>query len=57
MQRKDVPIGEVKADGEAGVFTALASVFNNIDSVGDKVLPGHSRERSSVGVSRVIRSR
>jgi HK97 family phage prohead protease len=36
---KDVAV-ETKADGGAGEFVALASVFNNVDSVGDKMLPG-----------------
>jgi HK97 family phage prohead protease len=39
MLRKTYDI-EVKADGEAGEFTALASVFGNVDSVGDRVIPG-----------------
>lgn len=31
---------EVKAEGDAGQFTALASVFGNVDLVGDRVMPG-----------------
>ena len=31
---------EAKADGERGEFTALASVFGNVDLVGDRMMPG-----------------
>ena len=31
---------EVKAGRRTGTFTALASVFGNVDSVGDRMLPG-----------------
>jgi HK97 family phage prohead protease len=40
MQHKTFDLLEVKADGEAGEFTALASVFGNVDLVGDRMLPG-----------------
>lgn len=30
----------VKADGDSGEFEAIVSVFNNVDSVGDVVMPG-----------------
>lgn len=39
MERKSFPV-ETKAEGDAGEFVALASVFNNVDLVGDKILPG-----------------
>lgn len=39
MERKAVPV-EIKAAGESGSFTALASVFGNVDRVGDRMLPG-----------------
>lgn len=39
MERKNFPM-EVKAAGDEGSFTALASVFGNVDLVGDKMLPG-----------------
>ncbi len=39
MERKAVPV-EIKAAGEEGSFTALASVFGNVDAVGDKMIPG-----------------
>lgn len=37
-QFKDVPVDD--DSGEAGTFTAYASVFGNIDSYGDIVMPG-----------------
>jgi HK97 family phage prohead protease len=40
MQHKSFEVAEVKAEGEAGEFSALASVFGNVDHVGDRVLPG-----------------
>lgn len=39
MQHKTVQLVNVKAD-EAGHFTALASVFGNVDSQGDRMMPG-----------------
>lgn len=39
MRHKTVKF-EVKAAGDAGEFTALASVFGNVDLVGDRMLPG-----------------
>lgn len=39
-QHKTFDLIEVKADGHSGTFTALASVFHNVDSVGDRVMPG-----------------
>lgn len=39
MERKTFNLIETKADDE-GNFTALASVFGNVDSVGDRMLPG-----------------
>jgi uncharacterized protein len=40
IKHKELDV-QVKADEqEAGTFTALASVFNNVDLVGDRVLPG-----------------
>lgn len=43
MQTKNVP-AQIKATGddtlEAGQFTAIVSVFNTVDSVGDVVMPG-----------------
>lgn len=40
MDRKTFPLIETKADPETGTFQALASVFGNVDSVGDRVLKG-----------------
>lgn len=41
MRLKSLNINMKAADDQpAGTFTGYASVFNNIDSVGDKVLPG-----------------
>ena len=40
MEHKECELIEIKADGEAGEFTALVSVFNNVDHVGDRVMPG-----------------
>jgi HK97 family phage prohead protease len=40
MQQKSFELIDTKADGEAGEFTALASVFDNIDLVGDRILKG-----------------
>lgn len=39
IEHKSLPV-EFKADGEEGTFTALVSVFNNVDSVGDRMKPG-----------------
>jgi HK97 family phage prohead protease len=40
MQKKTFDLLEVKADEEQGTFTALASVFGNVDLGGDKVVKG-----------------
>jgi HK97 family phage prohead protease len=41
MDHKTFELLETKAiDDETGTFSALASVFNNVDRVGDKMLPG-----------------
>lgn len=40
MLHKSFDVLETKAEGEAGEFSALVSVFGNIDSVGDRILPG-----------------
>ena len=44
MLTKDAPALRVKVtgedDGQAGEFTALVSVFGNVDSYGDVVQPG-----------------
>ncbi len=41
MRHKTFELIEFKADDDGeGQFTALASVFNNVDLVGDKMLPG-----------------
>lgn len=39
MQRKTFSLIETKAEGD-GTFTALASVFGNVDLVGDRMMPG-----------------
>ncbi len=39
MRRKTFEV-EVKAGGAEGEFVALASVFNNVDLVGDRMMPG-----------------
>ena len=40
MQHKTFDLLEVKTEGEAGEFSALASVFGNVDLVGDRMMPG-----------------
>lgn len=40
MRHKTFELIETKADGDAGEFTALASVFGNVDLVGDRMMPG-----------------
>lgn len=42
MQKHHNPLSncEVKFEGEAGVFTGYASVFNGLDSYNDTILPG-----------------
>ncbi len=40
MRRKTFEVVETKTDEEAGTFTALASVFGNVDKGGDRMLPG-----------------
>ncbi len=40
MQKKTFELAELKADDEKGTFTALASVFGNVDLGGDRVLKG-----------------
>lgn len=40
MEHKSFDLIETKADDEAGHFTALASVFGNVDLVGDRMMPG-----------------
>ena len=39
MDHKSFPV-DTKAEGDAGEFTALVSVFGNVDYVGDRVMPG-----------------
>lgn len=40
MKHKTFELIEAKAEGDAGQFTALASVFGNVDLVGDRMMPG-----------------
>lgn len=40
MKHKTFELIETKTNGGAGEFTALASVFGNVDHVGDRMLPG-----------------
>lgn len=40
MDFKTAPVSVKSVDNETGVFEALVSVFGNIDSYGDKVMPG-----------------
>jgi HK97 family phage prohead protease len=40
MRTKTFELLEVKTDGEPGDFTALASVFGNVDLVGDRMMKG-----------------
>lgn len=42
MEHKAFPIASFKAspDGDAGEFTALIAVFNNVDRGGDRIMPG-----------------
>ena len=40
MEHKTFDLVETKTEGDAGTFTALVSVFGNVDSVGDRMLPG-----------------
>jgi hypothetical protein len=52
MKHKTFDLVEVKADGEAGEFSALASVFGNVDLGGDRMMPGSFTRRWRTGVSR-----
>jgi HK97 family phage prohead protease len=40
MKRAEFPALSVKTEGDQGEVEALVSIFGNIDSVGDRVLPG-----------------
>jgi HK97 family phage prohead protease len=41
IERKTYPIADLKvADGEAGIIEAVVSVFSNVDSGKEKVMPG-----------------
>src|ERR1700758_4837430 len=40
MLHKSFDAIDLKADSEAGTFEATVAVFNNVDSVGDRILPG-----------------
>ncbi len=40
MLHKTFDLIETKTDGDAGSFTALASVFGNVDRVGDRMMKG-----------------
>jgi HK97 family phage prohead protease len=40
VKHKTFDLIETKAEGEDGWFSALASVFGNVDHVGDRVMPG-----------------
>lgn len=40
MRHKTVALSELKADAASGTFTALASAFGNVDSMGDRILKG-----------------
>lgn len=40
MLHKSFDAVEVKTDGDTGTFQALVAVFNNVDSVGDRIVPG-----------------
>ena len=40
MEHKTFELIEAKAEGESGSFQAYASVFNNVDRGGDRMLPG-----------------
>lgn len=44
MQVKAFPLIKAEADPETGSFTALASVFGNVDSVGDRMIKGAFEE-------------
>ena len=43
MRHKTAKLIETKAD-ESGTFTALASVFGNVDLVGDRMMKGAFRK-------------
>jgi HK97 family phage prohead protease len=40
MLHKQFELLEIKAEGDDGSFTALVSTFNNVDRVGDRIMPG-----------------
>jgi len=40
MQHKSFTVDVKAADSEAGTFEALVAVFGNVDSVGDRIIPG-----------------
>jgi uncharacterized protein len=40
MRTKTRPLTDVKTDGGEGVFEAIVAVFGNVDSQGDRILPG-----------------
>jgi HK97 family phage prohead protease len=44
MQQKTFPVEIKAADADTGTFTALVSAFGNVDSHGDRVMPGAFRE-------------
>lgn len=44
MDHKTFDLIETKADGDTGTFTAYASVFDNVDHVGDRMLRGAFRK-------------
>lgn len=59
MELKTFPAARVKAIADAdepGTFEALVAVFNNIDSYGDKVLPGAFTETLQKGLPPIVYS-
>lgn len=55
MERKSFAVAEVKADPQSkGEFSALVSVYNNVDSVGDRVLDGFFDDALAKGFPAVV---
>jgi uncharacterized protein len=40
MRTKVAPLAEIKTGEAEGIFTAYVSIFNSVDLVGDRVVPG-----------------
>jgi uncharacterized protein len=54
MQHKALRALDLKADGDSGVVIGRASVYGNVDSYGDRVLPGAFRKTLADKGGRVV---